>query len=237
MKAPRRRVGPGGRRFGKRLILLSVPPPATLRDQDAADLEVLVVALKWRESAELTGPDEFSLLSGDRWHAVLRRFLDEAVSAKRKNGAAELEYLVKLLTRDGTKRHGTERRWADILGRFIRDDYGVPRGRRKQEVRDRLLSQHYWLLRRIYPKLGEDDCADAVAKVVADAGHNLSASRIKRIAKTAKNRKAALEWINGQVNALADYPPELAERALLATFEPVAADRKVMAALFGLEVK
>jgi hypothetical protein len=223
--------------MSERLILLTVQPPATLRDQDAADLEMLVAALKWRESAERTGPDEFSLLTGNRWHVVLRQFLDESASTKKKSVAAELEYLVKLLARDGTKMHGTERRWADILGRFIRDDYGVPTGRRKQDVRDRLLSQHYWLLRRIYPKLDEDDCADAVAKVVADAGHKLSASRIKRIAKTAQNRKAALEWIDEQIKALADHAPEVAERALLATFEPIAADLKVMAELFGHEIK
>jgi hypothetical protein len=143
---------------------------------------------------------------------------------------------VKLLERDGTKRHGTERRWADILRRFIRDDYEVRTGRRKQEVRDRLLSQHYWLLRRIYPQLGEDDCADAVAKAIADAHRKLSASRIKRIAKTARNRKAALDWIDEQIKALADHGPELAERALLATFEPVSADQKILAKLFRQEV-
>jgi hypothetical protein len=93
--------------MSQRLILLTVPPPATLRDQDAADLEMLVAALKWRESAELTGPDEFGQLSGNRWHVVLRQFLDETTSTKKKVGAAELEYLVNIVKRDGTKKHGT----------------------------------------------------------------------------------------------------------------------------------
>jgi hypothetical protein len=223
--------------MSQRLILLTVPPPATLRDQDAADLEMLVAALKWRESAELTGPDEFGQLSGNRWHVVLRQFLDETTSTKQKVGAAELEYLVKILKRDGTKRHGTARLWADILGRFIRYDYEVHTGRPKQDVRDRLLSQHYWLLRRVHPNLTEDDCAESVALTLAEAGGKLSASRVKRIAKSAENRKAAIEWINEQIKALTDYPPELGVRALLATFEPIAGDRKVLAALFGQEVK
>jgi hypothetical protein len=217
----------------QRLILLIAPPPATLRDQDAADLEMLVAALRWRERAELTGPDEFSLLSGNRWHVVLRQFLDEDASAAKKREAAELEYLVKLLARDRTRRHGTDRRWADILGRFIRDDYDVRTGRPKQGVRDRLLSQHYWLLRRIYVNLGEDDCAENVARVHADTGGKLSASRIKRIVKTGENRKAAIEWIDEQLKGLGDRAPDVAERALLATFEPTAADQKVLAALFG----
>jgi hypothetical protein len=223
--------------MSERLILLTVPPAATLRDRDAADLEMLEATLKWRESADLTGQDEFGPLSGNRWHLVLRRFLDEATDTNRYHGAAELEYLVKLLERDGTCRHGTERRWADILRRFIHDDYDVPTGRPKQEVRDQLLSRHYWLLRRIYPSLSENDCAENVARVYADVGGKLSASRIKRIVKTAQNRKAGLAWINDQIKALANCTPSVAERALLATFEPLAADRKVLAAIFGQEVK
>jgi len=223
--------------MSERLILLSVPPPATLRDQDAADLELLVAALKWRESAELTGPNEFGPLSSDRWHIVLRRFLDESISAKKKVGAAELESLVKILKRDGTKRHGTDRLWADILGRFIRDDYEVPTGRPKEEVRDQLMSQHYWLLRRARPNLTEDDCAESVAFTIAEAGGKLSASRVKRIAKSAKNKKAALQSIDEQIKSLADQPPELVVRALLATFEPVAADRKFLESLSQRDVK
>jgi hypothetical protein len=53
-------------------------------------------------------------------------------------------------------------------------------------------------VRRIYLNLGEDDCAEAVAKVVKGAGSKLSASRVKRIAKTRENKKAALEWIDEQ---------------------------------------
>ena len=81
------------------------------------------------------------------------------------------------------------------------------------------------------------DCADAVARAYADAGGKLSASRIKRIAKTAVNRRAALAWIDEQLQALANHAPDVVERALLATFEPIAADRKVLAALFGETVK
>lgn len=222
--------------MGERLIIFTVPPPATLRDQDAADVEMLVATLKWRESAGHTGPDEFGPLSDDRWHVVLRRFL-EATGMDRDRAAAELEYLVKLLERDGTKRHDTDRRWADILGRFIRDDYEVPTGRPKQEVRDRLLSRHYWLLRRIHPHLSEDDCAESVALTVADAGGKLSASRVKRIAKAGENKKAALEWIYTQLMAFADHAPDVVEHALLATFEPLAADRKLLTALTRQEVK
>jgi hypothetical protein len=115
--------------------------------------------------------------------------LHEASSPKRKGEAAELEYLVKLLERDGTKKHGTERRWSDVLRRFIRDDYEVSTGRRKQHVRDRLLSQHYWLLRRVYPSLGEDDCAESVALVVAAAGVKLSASRSRESRKRHRTRR------------------------------------------------
>ena len=223
--------------MGKRLIIFTVPPPATLRDQDATDLEMLEATLKWRESADYTGLDEFSPLSADRWHIVLRRYLDNASSAERSREGAELEYLVKLLERDRTCRHGTDRRWADILVRFIRDDYDVPTGRPKQEVRDRLLSRHYWLLRQVYPILSEDDCAANVEGVYTDSGVKLSASRIKRIVKTARNKKAAFEWIDGQVKAFADHAPDVVVRALLATFEPLAADRKLLTALFGQEVK
>jgi hypothetical protein len=221
----------------ERLILLTVPPAVTLRDQDAADLEMLVATLKWRESADYTGPHEFGPLSGDRWHIVLRRFLDEIANSDRGREAAELEYLVQLLARDGTKRHGTERRWADVLGRYIRDNYDAPTGRPKQDVRDRQLSRHYWLLRRIFQNLGEDDCAESVALAVAAEGGELSASRIKRIAKTAQNKKAALEWMDEQVKAFADNAPDVVVRALLATFEPLAADRKLLTALCGQEVK
>lgn len=194
---------------------------------------MLIATLKWRESADYTGPDEFGPLSGDRWHIVLRRFLDEIANSDRGRDAAELEYLVKLLARDGAKKHGTERRWADVLGRYIRDSYDVPTGRPKQDVCDRQLSRHYWLLRRIFRNLGEDDCAESVALAVAAEGGELSASRIKRISKTAQNKKAALEWMDEQVKAFADHAPEVVVRALLATFEPLAADRKLLTALFG----
>jgi hypothetical protein len=86
---------------------------------------MLLATLKWWKSAGCTGPDEFGPLSGDRWHIVLRRFPDVATNSDGNRAAADLEYLVKLLERDETKRHGTERRWADILGRSIRDDYEV----------------------------------------------------------------------------------------------------------------
>jgi hypothetical protein len=169
---------------------------------------------------------------------VLERFLSGATGAEKTREAAELEYLLNLLERDGTRMPGTERRWADILGRFIRDDYNVPTGRRKHEVRDRRLSsRHYWLTRQVFPNLGEDNCADSVARVYADAGSKLSASRIKRIAKTAQNRSAAVQWIEGQVNAFANHAPDVVVRALLATFEPIAADRKLLAALSRHEVK
>lgn len=223
--------------MSERLIIFTVPPATTLREQDAADLEMLEAALRWREGAGLTGPDELGPLSGDRWHIVLQRFLSEGTGTDRSHETAELEYLVKLLERDGTRRPDTERRWADILRRFIRDDYEVPTGRRKQDVRDRLLSRHYWLLRRIYQNLNEDDCADGVANVYADAGGRLSASRIKRIAKTAQNRRAALQWIDDQVKAFVNHAPDVVVRALLATFEPLAADRKLLAALSRQEVK
>lgn len=139
--------------------------------------------------------------------------------------------------REATRIPGTDRRWADILGRFIRNDYNVPTGRRRQDVRDRLVSQHYWLVRRIYPDLSEDDCAEAIAKVVAEAGGKLSASRVKRIVKSAENRKSAVEWIEEQIKAFANHAPEVVVRALLATFEPIAADIKFLEALSRHEVK
>jgi len=120
-------------------MAITAPPAATLRDQDAADLQMLLAGLKWRDGADLTGPDEFSPLSGSRWHIVLERFLSKATGAEKTREAAELEYLLKLLERDGTRMPVTERRWADILRRFIRADYDAPKGRRKQDVRDRLL--------------------------------------------------------------------------------------------------
>lgn len=195
---------------------------------------MLLAGLKSREGDNFMDPDEFGPLSGDRWHTVLERFLEKP---ERKGGAAELEYLVRLVDKNGTTRPGTDRRWADVLGRFIRNDYNVPTGRRKQDLRDRLVSQHYWLVRRIYPHLGEDDCAEAVAKVVADAGGKLSASRVKRIAKSAENRKTAVEWIEEQIKTFADHAPEVVVRALLATFEPIAADIKFLEALSRHEVK
>lgn len=198
---------------------------------------MLEATLKWRESAGYIGPDEFSPLSADRWHIVLRRFLDNATGAEKGREGAELEYLVKLLERDGTCKHGTDRRWADILIRCIRDDYDVPTGRPKLEVRDRLLSRHYWLLRRVYPNLSEEDCAENVAGVYTDSGAKLSASRIKRIVKTAQNKKAALVWIDDQLKAFADQAPDVVVRALLATFEPLARDQKLLTTFFGQEVK
>lgn len=223
--------------MSERLIIFTVPPATTLREQDAADLEMLEAVLRCREGAGLTGLDELGPLSGNRWHIVLQRVLSEATGTDKSHETAELEYLVKVLERDGTRRPDTERSWADILRRFIRDDYEVPTGRRKQDVRDRLLSRHYWLLRRIYQNLSEDDCADGAAKVYADAGGRLSASRIKRIAKTAQNRRAALQWIDDQVKAFVNHAPDVVVRALLATFEPLAADRKLLAALSRQEVK
>jgi hypothetical protein len=223
--------------MNEQLIIMTVPPPATLREQDAADLEMLLAGLKWRESAGCVGPDEFAPLSGARWHVVLGLFLSAATSTTRSREAAELEYLVKILEGTETSRPGTDRRWADTLRRFIREDYPVPAGRPKQDVRDRLLSRHYWLLRRVYPVLGEDDCAKHVAMVYADAGGLLSGSRVKRIAKTAQNSSAAQQWINEQTKAFADHEPDVVVRALLATFEPLSQDRKVMGSLFRGEVK
>jgi hypothetical protein len=220
-----------------RLIIFSVPPAATLRDQDVADLELFKAGLEWREGAGLTGPDEFGPLSGDRWHLVLERFLSQSSNSDRTSQAAELEFLVKILERTATRRPETDRLWADILRRFIRDDYGVPSGRPKQAVRDQLLSRHYWLVRRIFPNLSEDDCADAVATVYAETGSSLSAARIKRIAKTAQNKTAALLWIDEQMKFFAKHAPEVVERALLATFEPLASDRKLLAHLSRREVK
>jgi hypothetical protein len=221
----------------ERLIIFTVPPPATLRDQDATDLAMFQAGLEWREGAGLSGPDEFGPLSGHRWHIVLERFLSEAPDTDKKSEAAELEFLVRLLERTCACRPETDRLWADILRRFIRDDYDVPTGRPKQEVRDRLVSRHYWLVRRIYPHLHEDDCADTVAKAVADAGSKLSASRVKRIAKSAENRKTAVEWIEEQIKAFPNHAPELVVRAHLATFEPIAADIKFMEAFSRHEVK
>lgn len=221
----------------ERLIIFTVPPPATLQDQDAADLEMLLAGLKLREGANFMDPSEFGPLSGDRWHVVLDRFLDKATGAEKNGEAAELEYLVRIVGKNGTTRPGTDRRWADILGRFIRDDYEVSTGRRKQEIRDRLLSQHYWLLRRARPNLTEDDCAESVALTVADAGGKLSASRVKRIAKSAVNKTSALEWIDAQMKFYARHAPDVVERALLATFEPLTSDRKLLAALSRQEVK
>jgi hypothetical protein len=195
---------------------------------------MFLAGLKSREGANFMDPDEFGPLSGDRWHIVLKRFLEKP---ERKGGAAELEYLVRLVDKNGTTSPGTGRRWADVLGRLIRNDYDVPTGRRKQDVRDRLVTRHYWLVRRIYPDLGEDDCAEAVAKVVADAGGKLSASRVKRIAKSRENKKAAVDWIEEQIKAFANHAPEVVVRALLATFEPIAADIKFLEALSRREVK
>jgi hypothetical protein len=224
-----------GRR--EQLIIFSVPPAATLRDQDAADLEFFKAGLKWREGAGLTGPDEFGPLSGDRWHLVLERFLSEDPDTDRKSHAAELEFLVKILERIATRRPETDRLWADILRRFIRDDYGVPNGRPRQAVRDQLLSRHYWLIRRVFTSLSEDDCADAVATAYAETGQSLSAARIKRIAKTAQHKTAALLWIEEQLKFFAKHAPEVVERALLATFEPLASDRKLLADLSRQKVK
>jgi hypothetical protein len=223
--------------MNQRLIIFTVPPPVTLRDQDSEDLEMLLAGLRLREGANFTNTDEFGPLSGDRWHTVLRRFLDRATGSERKVEAAELEYLVKLLAKNGTTRPGTERRWAVILGRFIRDDYDVSTGRRKQDVRDRLVSRHYWLLRRIHPNLSENDCAESVALTVADAGGKLSEARTKRIAKAAKNKKAALQWIDAQLTAFASRAPDVVERALLATFEPLISDRKLLTSLSRQEGK
>ena len=50
--------------MSERLITFTVPPATTLREQDAADLEMLEAALRWREGAGLTGPDELGPLSG-----------------------------------------------------------------------------------------------------------------------------------------------------------------------------
>jgi hypothetical protein len=222
---------------GGRLIIFTVPPPATLRDQGAADLAMLEAGFKWREGAELTGPDEFGPLSGRRWHSVLGRFLSEAPTTHKKSEAAELEFLVQILERTGTRRPDTERLWADILRRFIRADYDAPTGRPKQEVRDRLLSRHYCLVRRIFTSLSEDDSADAVARVVSETGSRLSASCVKRIAKTGKNKKAALEWIDDQMKFYSKHGPNVVERALLATFEPIAADVKFVETLSRREVK
>ena len=200
-------------------------------------MELLEAMLSWREGVGCTGADEFGPLSEDRWHVVLRRFLDRPTGADRSCAAAELEYLVKLLDRDGTMRPGTDRRWTDVLRRYIRNDYEVSIGRRKQEVRDRLLSQHYWLLRRIRPNLTEDDCAESVALTIADAGRKLSASRVKRIAKSAANKSSALEWIDSQMKFHAKHAPGVVERALLALFEPLASDRRLLASLSRREVK
>jgi hypothetical protein len=220
-----------------RVIIFSMPPAATLRDQDMADLELFKAALEWREGAGLTDPDEFGPLSGDRWHLVLERFLSQSSNSDRTSQTAELEFLVKILERTATRRPETDRLWADILRRFIRDDYGVPSGRPKQAVRDQLLSRHYWLVRRIFPNLSEDDCADAVATVYAETSSSLSAARIKRIAKTAQNKTAALLWIEEQLRIFAKHAPEVVERALLATFEPLASDRKLLADLSRHKVK
>jgi hypothetical protein len=65
----------------------------------------------------------------------------------------------------------------------------------------------------------------------------LSAARIKRIAKTAQNKTAALLWIDEQMKFFAKHAPEVVERALLATFEPLASDRKLLAHLSRREVK
>ena len=51
--------------MNERLILLTVHPPATLRDQEAAEMQLLDAAPKWRESAELTGPNEFESPASD----------------------------------------------------------------------------------------------------------------------------------------------------------------------------
>lgn len=237
MRSPRQAERPEKTGSREQLIIFTVPPPATLRDQDAVDLAMLEAGLKWREGAGLTGPDEFGPLSGARWHIVLGRFLSEAPDRDKKSEAAELEFLVRILERTGSRRPETERLWADILRRFIRDDYGVPTGRPKQTVRDLLLSRHYWLIRRVFPNLTEDDCADGVASAYADTGRGLSAARIKRIAKTAQNKSAALIWIDEQLESFAKHAPDVVERALLATFEPLASDRKLLAALSRQEVK
>jgi hypothetical protein len=223
MKASLETEGPKKQAARERLIIFTVPPPATLRDQDTTDLEMFQAGLKWREAAGLTGPDEFGPLSCDRWHLVLERFLSEASVRNRKSHAAELEFLVKILERTATRRPDTDRLWADILRRFIRDDYGVPNGRPKQAVRDQLLLRHYWLIRRIFPRLSE--------------GGSLSPARIKRIAKAAQKKREALLWIDEQLKFLSKHAPDVVERALLATFEPLASDRKLLTGLSWPEVK
>ena len=69
--------------MSERLIIFTVPPATTLREQDAADLEMLEAALRCREGAGLTGLDEFGPLSGNRWHIVLRRVLENATGTER----------------------------------------------------------------------------------------------------------------------------------------------------------
>jgi hypothetical protein len=236
-KASLETEGPKKQASHERLIIFTVPPPATLRDQDATDSEMFQAGLKWREAAGLTGPDEFGPLSGDRWHLVLERLLSEASVRNRKSHAAELEFLVKILERTATRRPDTDRLWADILRRFIRDDYGVPNGRPKQAVRDQLLLRHYWLIRRIFPRLSEDDCTDAVSKAYAETGGSLSPARIKRIAKAAQKKREALLWIDEQLKFFSKHAPDVVERALLATFEPLASDRKLLTGLCRPEVK
>lgn len=103
MRSPR--DGERSKKTGTRekLIIFTVPPPATLRDQDAADLEMLLAGLKSREGDNFMDPDEFGPLSGDRWHTVLERFLKKP---ERKDGAAELYYLARLVDKNGTTRPG-----------------------------------------------------------------------------------------------------------------------------------
>jgi hypothetical protein len=83
-----------------RLIIFSVPPAATLRDQDVADLELFKAGLEWREGAGLTGPDEFGPCQR----------------------SPDLEFLVKILERTATRRPETDRLWADIFPNLSEDD-------------------------------------------------------------------------------------------------------------------
>jgi hypothetical protein len=172
--------------------------------------------------------------SGDRWCVVLERFLvgEYDGAAIRDRDKVELRELLRLLGIDKTKVPGTETQWAEVLGRYLSDEY-THQGRPTNDVRDALIGQHYWLLRRVYSDLSENDCAEHVALVLKDSGQMLSDRRVLRIAKTKRNKVAAQQWIDDQIRQIADHDAKTVVDALLAQFGPKGTALALLAKIFG----
>jgi hypothetical protein len=101
------------------LIIFRGPPLVTLRERDAATLQMLVAGLKGRPGPEATGRTEAGAISGDRWCVLLERFLageyDDA--AVRERDKVELRELLRLLEIDKTTVPGTQTLWAEVCAR------------------------------------------------------------------------------------------------------------------------